>query len=80
MAYPLYRSLGLPIGSGVESAYKNVVAARMKRSGMVWSVDEAKGMLHLRASVKNRRLWNDFELLLPSPPPQQIDQTHLEAA
>ena len=32
MDYPLYRSFGLPIGSGVvESACKNVVAKRMKR-------------------------------------------------
>ena len=50
MAYPLYRSLGLPIGSGgVESACKNVVAARMKQSGMIWSLDGAKDMLQLRA-------------------------------
>ncbi len=34
MQYPLYRSCGLPIGSGVvESACKNVVAKRMKQSG-----------------------------------------------
>ena len=70
MDYPLYRHLGLPIGSGtVESACKNVVAKRMKQSGMTWSLDGAKDMLQIRASVKSRRFWNDFERLLPSSPP-----------
>ena len=81
MDYPLYRSVPLPIGSGVvESACKNVVAARMKQSGMMWTLDGAKDMLQLRASVKSRRFWSDFENLLPPLPPQQTDQIHLEAA
>ena len=81
MDYPLYRSLGLPIGSGaVESACKNVVAKRMKQSGMTWSLDGAKNMLQIRASVMSRRFSDDFERLLPSSPPQETDQTHLEAA
>ena len=81
MDYPLYRSVPLPIGSGVvESACKNVVAARMKQSGMMWTLDGAKDMLQLRASVKSRRFWSDFENLLPSSPPQQTDEIHLEAA
>ena len=81
MDYPLYRSVGLPIGSGVvESACKNVVAARMKQSGMMWTLDGAKDMLQLRASVKSRRFWSDFESLLPSSPPQQTAEIHLEAA
>ena len=81
MDYPLYRSCGLPIGSGVvEGACKNVVAKRMKQSGMTWSLDGAKDMLQLRASVMSRRFWDDFESLLPSSPPQETDQTHREAA
>ena len=81
MDYPLYRHLGLPIGSGVvESACKNVVAKRMKQSGMSWTLDGAKEMLQLRASVMSRRFWDDFEGLIPSSPPQEPDQTHLEAA
>ena len=81
MDYPLYRHLGLPIGSGVvESACKNVVAKRMKQSGMSWTLDGAREMLQLRASVMSRRFWDDFEGLLPSSPPQETDQTHLEAA
>ena len=81
MDYALYRSCGLPIGSGVvESACKNVVAKRMKQSGMTWSLDGAKGMLQLRASVMSRRFWDDFESLLPSSPPQATDQLHAKAA
>ena len=80
MKYPLYRALGLPIGSGVESACKNVVAARMKQSGMMWSLDGAKDMLQLRASVKSRRFRSDFERLLPASPPEQNEETHLRAA
>ena len=57
-----------------------MVAARMKQSGMMWTLDGAKDMLQLRASVKSRRFWSDFENLLPSSPPQQTDQIHLEAA
>ena len=81
MDYPLYRHLGLPIGSGVvESACKNVVAKRMKQSGMSWTLDGAREMLQLRASVMSRRFRDDFEGLIPSSPPQQPDQTHREAA
>ena len=71
----------IAIGSRVvESACKNVVAARMKQSGMMWTLDGPKDMLQLRASVKSRRFWSDFENLLPSLPPQQTDEIHLEAA
>ena len=81
MDYPRYRQLGLPIGSGVvESACKNVVAKRMKQSGMTWSLDGAKEMLQLRASVMSRRFQDDFERLLPSSPPHETDETHLQAA
>ena len=75
MDYPLYRHLGLPIGSGViESACKNVVAKRVKQSGMSWTLDGAKEMLQLRASVMSRRFWDDFDGLLPSSPPQRTDK------
>ena len=81
MDYPLYRSCGLPIGSGVvEGACKNVVAKRMKQSGMSWSLDGAKEMLQLRASVMSRRFWDDYKNLLPSSPTPESNQTQLEAA
>ena len=75
MDYRRYRELGLPIGSGtVESACKNVVAARMKQSGMMWGMPGATGMLQLRASLKSRRFRSDHERLLPPSPPQEIER------
>ena len=60
MDYRRYRELGLPIGSGtVESACKNVVAARMKQSSMMWGMPGATGMLQLRAYLKSRRFRSD---------------------
>ena len=76
MDYRRYRKLGLPIGSGtVESACKNVVAARLKQSGMMWGMPGATGMLQLRASLKSRRFRSDHERLLPFSPPQETE-TH----
>ena len=75
MDYRRYRELGLPIGSGtVESACKNVVAARMKQSGMMWSLPGATGMLQLRASIKSRRFNIDHERLLPESSPQETER------
>ena len=75
MDYRRYRELGLPIGSGtVESACKNVVAARMKHSGMMWGLPGATGMLQLRASIKSRRFNSDHERLLPESPPQETER------
>ena len=75
MDYRRYRSLGLPIGSGaVESACKHVVAVRMKRSGMIWSLVGATGMLQLRASIQSRRFCADHERLLSRPHLQGTDK------
>ena len=50
MRYDCYREERWPIGSGpAEAACKTVVAARMKRSGMNWSMQGAEHMLLLRA-------------------------------
>ena len=65
MDYRRYREQRLPIGSGtVESACKNVVGARLKGSGMIWSQPGAQGMLQLRATVKSGRFQSDYERLL----------------
>lgn len=65
MDYGRYRRQGLPIGSGaVESACKNVVGARLKGSGMIWSLGGAQGMLQLCASVRSGRFQSDYESLL----------------
>jgi hypothetical protein len=49
--YPRFRSLGLPIGSGiVESAHKHVLQVRMKRAGQHWAPDRCRRMARLRAA------------------------------
>ena len=54
MRYVDFISRGLPIGSGpVESAAKNIVQARLKRSGMRWSRDGCQHVLNLRAHAKS---------------------------
>jgi len=64
MDYPTYRALGLPIGSGVvEAACKNVVAHRLKRSGMRWSLNGGQHVLHLRTWILSNRwdiLWQEY--------------------
>ena len=75
MDYRRYRELGLPIGSGtVESACKNVVAARMKQSPMMWGMPGATGMLQLRAAIKSRRFSSNHERLFPLSPPQEPER------
>ena len=60
--YAEFIARGLPIGSGpVESAAKNIVQARLKRSGMRWSRDGGQHVLDLLAYLKSGRwepMWN----------------------
>ena len=56
MKYRQYRQAHLPIGSGtVESVCKNVVAARIKGSGMTWTLDGRGTCCSLRASIMSSR-------------------------
>jgi len=56
MCYPEFVAMGLPIGSGnVESAAKNIVQARLKRSGMRWSRIGGQHVLDLRTYLKSGR-------------------------
>jgi hypothetical protein len=58
MRYPKFRAQGLFVGSGVvEAGCKTVVAARLKQSGMFWTVRGANAILALRCN----RLSNKFE-------------------
>ena len=58
MRYAEFIAQGLPIGSGhVESAAKNLVAQRLKRSGMRWSCVGGQRVLNIRTRVKEDR-WN----------------------
>ena len=50
----------LPIGSGVvEAACKNLIGARMKKSGMRWSIDGGQTVLTLRSIILSNR-WEKF--------------------
>ena len=53
MRYRTFRSLGLPVGSGiVESAHRHVLQVRMKRAGQHWSIVRARRMARLRAAYR----------------------------
>jgi len=65
MKYDEYRKKRFPIGSGtVESACKNVVGCRMKRTGMKWSSAGMTAMLQIRASLKSQQFKDDFEKVM----------------
>ena len=74
MNYRQYRQQHLPIGSGtVESACKNVVAARMKQAGMTWTLEGAQHMLQIRASLMSSRFARDFQNSFPArPDPEEL--------
>jgi len=56
MRYAEFLARGLPIGSGpVEAAAKTIVQARLKRSGMRWSMDGGQHILDLRSHLKSER-------------------------
>ena len=50
----------LPIGSGVvEAACKNLIGARMKKSGMRWTVEGGQTILTIRSLILSNR-WDQF--------------------
>jgi len=60
MNYCKLRQKKLPIGSGVvEAACKNLIGARMKKSGMRWSIDGGQTVLTLRSIILSNR-WEKF--------------------
>jgi len=60
MNYSELRQKNLPIGSGVvEAACKNLIGARMKKSGMRWTTDGGQTVLTLRSLILSNR-WEDF--------------------
>ncbi|MBM3335077.1 ISKra4 family transposase [Candidatus Sumerlaeota bacterium] len=66
MHYNLYRRRGLFVGSGViEAACKTIVAARLKKSGMFWSLRGANAIIALRCNI----LSNRFEQFWEQPAP-----------
>jgi Uncharacterised protein family (UPF0236) len=62
MRYPKFRRQHLFVGSGViEAACKTVVAFRLKRSGMFWTVRGANAILALRCCHLNGEFENYWE-------------------
>ena len=63
MRYPQFRRQHLFVGSGViEAGCKTVVAHRLKRSGMFWTIRGANAILALRCACLNGRFedyWED---------------------
>ena len=60
MAYPKFRAMGLVIASGVvEGACRNIVAGRLKRGGMRWTVSGANAIIALRCAIESNR-FDDF--------------------
>jgi hypothetical protein len=56
MRYPEFRAQGLFIGSGViEAGCKTLIGARLKQSGMFWSVEGANSIIALRCCHMNNR-------------------------
>lgn len=66
MRYNEYRNKGYFIGSGaIESANKYIVADRMKRSGMRWSLQHANALIWLRCKYYENDwdgFWDDLKL------------------
>jgi len=60
MNYFELKQNNLPIGSGVvEAACKNLIGARMKKSGMRWTIDGGQTVLTLRSLILSKR-WEHF--------------------
>ncbi len=58
MHYDFYRAQGLQIGSGtIESGCKQVISARLKQAGMIWTAQGARSIAKLRTRLKSCR-WN----------------------
>ena len=67
MRYPVFRAQGLFVGSGVvEAGCKTVVATRLKRSGMFWTVCGANAIIALRCCRLSGRFENYWEARSPA--------------
>jgi hypothetical protein len=67
MRYPAFRTQGLFVGSGVvEAGCKTVVATRLKRSGMFWTVCGANAIIALRCCCLSRRFEDYWEARAPA--------------
>lgn len=59
LAYPTFRKLGLPLGSGaIESSIRRVINLRLKSNATFWREPNAETMLQVRAQVISDR-WDE---------------------
>jgi hypothetical protein len=59
LAYPTFRKLGLPLGSGtIESSIRRVINLRLKSNATFWRESNAETMLQVRAQVISDR-WDE---------------------
>lgn len=73
LAYPTFRGLGIPLGSGaIESSIRRVINMRLKGNGIFWREESAESMLQLRALVISDR-WDERVRLMR----QSKRSTHL---
>ncbi len=82
MRYDEYISMGYPICSGViEGACRHLVKDRMERSGMRWTLEGARSMLHVRAAYQSD-YWNQFhcerkaKIMIQTHPHQSLVATY----
>lgn len=67
MRYDILRKRCLPMGSGaVESCVRRTINLRMKSNGIFWLIENAEGLLHMRAQLLCGR-WNDHMLEVLTP-------------
>jgi hypothetical protein len=74
MRYNVFRTAGLPIGSGtVESGAKNVVQPRMRRPGRGWKRENAQAMLAALGELHSKRFrWAWQQTYHPDSPSSPI--------
>jgi hypothetical protein len=73
MCYDEYLRRGYPIASGViEGACRHLVKDRMERSGMRWTLEGARSMLHVRAAQQSDH-WRAF---LDHRIANEVERTH----
>lgn len=67
MRYPAFRAQGLFVGSGVvEAGCKTVIASRLKRSGMFWTIRGANAIIALRCCRLSGRFEDYWEARSPA--------------
>lgn len=73
MNYPLFRAQGLCVGSGVvEAGCKVAIGARLKLSGMHWTVRGANSIAALRCCKLSGRFEEFWERRAEKPSPQRL--------